>query len=45
VGVLTNTLVKLALVLTIGGSRYRTQAGRGLFIIAVASAMTLFLAR
>ena len=45
VGVLTNTLVKLALVLSIGADHYRTQAGRGLVVLAVASAMTLFLAR
>lgn len=45
VGVFTNTLVKLALVLAIGTRRFRTQAARGLIVLAVASAMALFLSR
>lgn len=44
-GVLTNTLVKLAIVLSLGGGAYRTQAGLGLTILAAAAGVTLMLAR
>lgn len=43
VGVLTNTLVKLALVVTIGAGRYRAQAARGLLVLALAAGVTLLI--
>lgn len=44
VGVLTNTLVKLGIVLGVGGGRFRGQAGAGLTTLAVVTGVTLLLA-
>jgi uncharacterized membrane protein (DUF4010 family) len=43
IGILANTLVKLALVLTLGSPRFRRFAGVGLAAMSAAVALTLWL--
>jgi uncharacterized membrane protein (DUF4010 family) len=45
VGVLTNTFVKLGIVLGVGGGSFRTQAAAGLTILAASAGVVLLLVR